>query len=253
MTNQPTLKALVMHGEHLIDAGLVISLSRHADIEVLAPCLTGMNERDMPGWIAEQTADVVITDYRLGLLLAEAWQGRQTPTRRWLSRIVIVTSRATQTEIRTALHRGVAGYLGVTSTADEVIDAVRTVHLGMRHVSEPLARMLLEDLLGDQLTPRETEVLQLAAQGYATKVIAARLRVESSTIASHMKSVMGKLNAGNRTEAVVIANRRGLVVLEGAGLSAHSHSVAAPTHRREDATRSRRLFTRSEDLRAVPA
>lgn len=217
MTSHPTLKVLVMHGEHLIDAGLAISLARHADIEILPPGPTGIDRSDQRGWLAEQNADVVITDYCRGLSLAEAWQRTRVLSQRGHSRIVIVTSRATQNEIRTALKQGVAGYLTATSTADEVVDAVRKVHMGMRHVSEPLARSMVDDLLSDPLTPRESEVLRLAARGCATRVIAAMLQVAPATVASHMKSVMGKLNAGNRTEAVVIANQRGLVALAGAG------------------------------------
>ncbi len=251
MSNRPTINVIVMHGEHLIDAGLATSLSRHADIDVLLPCLAGLHESDLPAWIADQAADVLVTDYRLGLLLADAWRGTQAPARRVWPRTVIVTHRATQADVRAAMHRGVAGYIAAASTAAEVIDAVRTVHLGMRHVSEPLARMLLEDLLGDPLTPRETEVLGLAAQGCATKAIAARLRVEPSTVASHMKSVMDKLNAGNRTEAVVIANQRGLVVLDGAGMGAHP--VVTPLHRRDAAMHSRRPPMRSNELRALAA
>jgi DNA-binding NarL/FixJ family response regulator len=249
MTRHPTLRVLVMHGEHLIDAGLAISLARHADIEILAPCPAGIEASDLPGWVAGQNADVVITDYSRGLSLAEAWQLSRVPPQRGRSRIVIVTSRATQNEIRSALKQGVAGYLTVTSAADEVIDAVRKANMGMRHVSEPLARIMLEDLLGDQLTPRESEVLGLAAQGCATKVIAARLQVEPATVASHMKSVMDKLNAGNRTEAVVIANQRGLVALEGAGQSTHS---VGPLSHRHETTIQRRRPPRPEEWPRAP-
>ncbi len=245
MTYQPTLKVLVMHGEHLIDAGLATSLTRHADIEVVPPCPTSTQDGDLPSWIARQTVDVVITDYSRGVALVESLRVAQAPSRPGRSRIVIVTSRATQNEIQIALKRGVAGYLTVTSPEDEVIDAVRKVHRGMRHVSEPLARLMLEGLLGDGLTLRESEVLRLAAKGCPNKVIAARLRVELGTVKSHMKAVFDKLSASNRTEAVVIASQRGLLVLEKS-VDQGMHSGEALKHPYEATTHSRHPHTPSE-------
>ena len=126
---------------------------------------------------------------------------------------MVVTSRATQSEIRTALKHGVAGYLTSTSPANEVMDAVLNVQMGIRHVSGSLAIGLLDNVLNEQLTPRETDVLRLAAQGLANKVIAARLQVELGTIKCHMRGILEKLGASNRTEAVVIAHERGLLAL----------------------------------------
>jgi two-component system NarL family response regulator len=141
---------------------------------------------------------------------------------------MVVTSRVTQAEIRTALRHGVGAYLTTTSPTSEVADAVRNVQMGVRHVSQALARSLLDDMLDEQLTPRENDVLRLAAQGFANKVIAVRLQVELGTVKCHMRAILDKLHAGNRTEAVVIAHQRGLLALapdsSPARAQASSHS-----------------------------
>jgi DNA-binding NarL/FixJ family response regulator len=212
MTDFTKIRILVMHGENLIDAGLAATLSRHADIEILEPCAAREQQavlRALPG----QRADIMITDYERGAWLAAALHAAQVPFRPVRPRLIVVTGRATQNEIRTALKQGVAGYLTASSPAAEVLEAVRKVQRGIRHVSEPLAGKLLDDLLGEQLTPRESQVLRLAAEGLANKVIAARLQVELGTVKCHMRAVLDKLRAGNRTEAVVMAQQRGLLAL----------------------------------------
>lgn len=224
MAHPTRIRIVVMHAEHLVDAGLTATLARHADLEIVAlpqtPAPHAEQSAERPAeLLAElqaQRIDVVVADYDRGVGLARALQQGSGPLRTPATRVMIVTGRLTQAETRSALKLGVAGYLTSTCPSDEVLDAVRKVHLGMRHVSELLARSLLEDLLGERLTPRESEVLRLAAQGCANKVIAARLRVELGTVKCHMKSVLEKLRASNRTEAVIIASQRGLLALEGA-------------------------------------
>lgn len=205
------VKVIVMHGEGLIDAGLVATLTRHDDVEVLEPLAQHAAQTALVNQLAHQRADILITDYDRGMRLAADLQRNRVPFRPVRPRIMVVTSRATQTEIQGALKRGIGGYVLSTSPSDEIIDAVRKLHLGVRHVSEPLMRLLLDDMAGVRLTPRENDVLRLAALGCANKVIAGRLQVELGTVKCHMKAVLDKLGASNRTEAVVIANRRGLL------------------------------------------
>jgi DNA-binding NarL/FixJ family response regulator len=235
MNDFTKIRILVMHGENLIDAGLVATLSRHADIEILEPCTARDPQAVLQG-LPGQRADILITDYERGVWLAAALHEEQVPFRPVRPRLILVTSRATQNEIRTALKQGVAGYLTASSPADEVLEAVRKVQMGMRHVSEPLAGKLLDDLLGEQLTPRESQVLRLAAEGLANKVIAARLRVELGTVKCHMRAVLDKLRAGNRTEAVVIAQQRGLLAL----VRPSSSATGAPASRRQSSAPSGR-------------
>ncbi|WP_200230241.1 response regulator transcription factor [Rubrivivax gelatinosus] len=217
------IRLLVRHGEHLVDAGLAATLARQPDCELVAPAPLPPDDL-LPAWLAERGVDIVVTDYERGLRLAERLQRAPAPR----PRTMIVTGRSTQAEVRAALRHGVGGYLGADSSGDEVVDAVRKLHRGVRHLSAPIAQRLLDGLLGEALTPRETEVLRLAAQGLANKVIAARLKVELGTVKCHMKAVMDKLQAGNRTEAVVVASQRGLLDLHHARPGADLPPAPAP-------------------------
>lgn len=229
MAEHPRIRIVVAHAEHLVDAGLTATLARQPGMEVVALRRAPARDAGLLPELHAQDVDVVVADYDSGVWLARAAQQVQGPAHTPTVRVMIVTGRVTQAEIRSALKIGVAGYLTTTSPSDEIIDAVRKVHRGMRHVTEALARSLLEDLLGERLTPRESEVLQLAAQGCANKVIAARLRVELGTVKCHMKAILEKLRASNRTEAVIIASQRGLLAGEVARYAVGVHaSVAAP-------------------------
>jgi DNA-binding NarL/FixJ family response regulator len=217
MGQRSVFRTIVMHSDYLVDAGLAAALARHADIQVLEPCPTSLRSGERLCWLAGQAADIVITDYDRGLWILDAAQRGHVPFSPVLPRTMIVTDRVTQAEIHTALKNGVAGYLTVTTAAEETINAVRKVGMGVRHISEGLAGSLIDDLLGEKLTPRESEVLKWVALGSPNKVIAARLNIELGTVKCHMRSVLQKLGAGNRTEAVVIANRRGLLALRDDG------------------------------------
>jgi DNA-binding NarL/FixJ family response regulator len=220
MAHQDRTRVLVMHGENLIDAGLTATLGRYPHIELVDPCHTEQLAL-VVHWLVTQRVDVVMTDYDRGLSLAAARRRTGAGSRAEGPRLLVVTSRATRPEMRTALDEGVAGFLTSTSLASEIVDAVSNVRRGTRHISEPLARGLLDDVLDQQLTPRETEVLGLAAQGLVNKVIAARLQVELGTVKCHMRAILEKLHAGNRTAAVVIAHKRGLLALAPNPLAAN--------------------------------
>jgi DNA-binding NarL/FixJ family response regulator len=222
MGQQAKIRILAMHEAHLAEAGLTATLAGQPGCELVMPNVPAPRNSALLAWIRDYGIDVVVTDYDRGLWLAQAIQRDPQPFGAVTARTIIVTGRATQADIRNALRHGVGGYLMANSPLEEIVDAVRKVHMGMRHVSEQLARSLIDDMLGEQLTPRESEVLRLAALGCANKVIAARLGIELGTVKCHMRAVMDKLQASNRTEAVVIASQRGLLALDchapGAGL-----------------------------------
>jgi two-component system NarL family response regulator len=214
MGQQAKIRILAMHEAHLAEAGLTATLAAQPGCELVMPNVPAPRGSALLAWIADYGIDVVVTDFDRGLWLAQAIQRSPRPSGAVPARTIIVTGRTTQADIRNALKHGVGGYLMADCPLEEIVDAVRKVHMGMRHVSEQLARSLIDDMLGEQLTPREGEVLRLAAQGCANKVIAARLGVELGTVKCHMRAVMDKLRASNRTEAVVIASQRGLLALD---------------------------------------
>ena len=114
-------------------------------------------------------------------------------------------------EIYRALEAGVRGYLLKEMVHTEVLNAIRVVHAGKRLMSQEVAERLNEYFAQGVLTPREAEVLTLVAQGLANKEIATRLGKAEGTVKIHVQNILAKLNATDRTHAVTIATRRGII------------------------------------------
>lgn len=158
-------------------------------------------------------AEVVVADYETALSLAEA---AAAPSK-WTScsplRIMVVSHRNRESEIRHALSRGVLGYLLLDSAEQEITDCVRALHRGQRHLNRSAALRVVEGMDQQTLTARETDVLGLIAVGHANKKIAIELSITVGTVKAHVKAVLSKLGAKSRTEAAAIAMRRGMLGL----------------------------------------
>lgn len=191
MTIDP-IQVLVSHEDALLQAGLAALLTRFTDLALVADDGT--------------PTDVVVTDYDAGLRRV-----RQSAGRAGGPRVVVLTRRDSELDIRHALSNGVDGYMIVGCSVDSVADAVRAVHQGLRHLDPVAAHRIAESMFHEALTGRETQVLQLVATGCANKVIAARLQIGIGTVKTHMRSVLDKLDAASRTEAAAVARRRGLL------------------------------------------
>jgi DNA-binding NarL/FixJ family response regulator len=129
------------------------------------------------------------------------------------ARIVILTTFEGDVEIQRALKAGARGYLLKGMPPSELVDAIRQVHAGKRRVPPEVAAQIAESLSDDDLTPREIEVLRLVAEGNRNQDIAARLFISEDTVKAHLKHIMLKLDATDRTQAVTIAVRRGIIHL----------------------------------------
>ncbi|HEX5890483.1 MAG TPA: response regulator transcription factor [Pyrinomonadaceae bacterium] len=128
-----------------------------------------------------------------------------------LARIIILTSSDGDAEIQRALRAGAAAYLLKSMPKDELLSVIRSVHKGERHIPPEVAARLAEHLGDDDLTTRELEVLQLIRDGYRNKQIADQLAIAEATVNFHIKNLVEKLGANDRTHAVTIAFRRGLL------------------------------------------
>ncbi|SDN94034.1 response regulator transcription factor [Polaromonas sp. JS666] len=172
-------------------------------------------------WVpqGEANADVVVADYERGLqLIDEAKaEGSASPYRQ---KVLILTARESEWEIRTALERGARGYLVHGCDLPELMVAVRTVHRGMRHLCAPAARRLADSMAHATLTNREVEVLRLVVEGCGNKVIARELDIAVGTVKSHLKTIFEKLGAKSRTEVAKLAERRGLLSSSPADVAA---------------------------------
>ena len=127
------------------------------------------------------------------------------------ARIIMLTTSDSDGEIQRAMRAGAAAYILKSVPKDELLGIVRTVHGGRRHFSPEVAVRLAEHLGEEDLTDRELEVLRLIRDGYRNKQIADTLEIAETTVNFHIRNLVGKLGANDRTHAVTIAVRRGLL------------------------------------------
>ena len=127
------------------------------------------------------------------------------------SRIVMLTTSDADGEIQRAMRSGAAAYVLKSMGKDDLLAVIRSVHAGRRHVPAEVAARLAEHLGEDDLTARELEVLRLIRDGYRNKQIADQLAIAETTVNFHVKNLVAKLQAKDRTHAVTIALRRGLL------------------------------------------
>jgi DNA-binding NarL/FixJ family response regulator len=131
------------------------------------------------------------------------------------ARIVILTTSDGDGEIQRAMRAGAAAYLLKSMAKDDLLAVIRAVHAGRRHVPAEVAARLAEHFGEDDLTVRELEVLRLIRDGYRNKQIADQLAIAETTVNFHIKNLVAKLEAKDRTHAVTIALRRGLLQMQG--------------------------------------
>ena len=194
---------LVMHPDPLVCAGVVAALRQHPGFDVkVQGANTALSEAS--------DVDVVVTDFCHAVQLAG--DGDQ-PTRQPLTkaRILALTSRDREADIRRAIAAGVHGYLLLDCALGELVDGVATVGRGARYLGKTVAQKMADSLTHPELTSRELGVLQLVAMGESNKAIARSLRIELGTVKSHMNSILNKLGASSRTQAAGIAAARGLL------------------------------------------
>lgn len=127
------------------------------------------------------------------------------------ARVIILTTSDGDGEIQRALRAGASAYILKSMPKNELLGVIRAVHAGSRHVPPAVAARLAEHLGDDDLTERELEVLRLIRDGYRNKQIADHLTIAETTVNFHIKNLVDKLGANDRTHAVTIAVRRGLL------------------------------------------
>jgi DNA-binding NarL/FixJ family response regulator len=127
------------------------------------------------------------------------------------ARIIMLTTSDSDGEIQRAMRAGASAYMLKSMPKDELLAVVRSVHSGKRHVPPEVAARLAEHLGDDDLTARELEVLRLIRDGHRNKQIADQLAIAETTVNFHIKNLVDKLGANDRTHAVTIAIRRGLL------------------------------------------
>jgi len=129
------------------------------------------------------------------------------------AKIVVLTTYDGDVRALRALKAGAAAYLLKSSLWRELIDTIRDVHAGRKHIAPPMAEKIAVHAIDERLSDREIDILRLVAEGCQNKVIARRLKISEQTVKAHLKSIFGKLDVADRTHAVTVALRRGIIEL----------------------------------------
>jgi len=198
------IRLLLADDQALVRGALSALLSLETDLEVVAEVGTGS---DVVPAVLEHRPDVALLDVEMpGLdgISATAEVRKAAPE----VKVLIVTTFGRPGYLRRALQAGASGFVVKDTPAAQLADAVRRVHSGLRVVDPALATDSL--LAGESpLTQRETEVLQAARDGSSVAAIAGKLFLSEGTVRNHLSAAIGKTNATNRTEAVLIADGNG--------------------------------------------
>ncbi|MGC8834588.1 MAG: response regulator [Armatimonadota bacterium] len=211
------VKVLVADDHPLIIEGLRKVLSEHEDIEIVGHAITG---EDAVRMSSELVPDVVLMDIRMpGLDGVEATRRilQQLPA----TKVIILTVYEDNDHLFNAIKAGAVDYKLKDTSPEELVEAVRLVARGETLITPEIAmRMKKEfDKIAQEaspylkLTPREKEVLDLVAKGASNKEIAHQLCIEEKTVKNHMSNIFAKLHVNDRTQALIVAIRQGLVQL----------------------------------------
>jgi two-component system response regulator DesR len=201
--SRKTIRVVLAEDQGMVLGALAALLEIEGDISVIAQARNGSEALDA---VLAHKPDVFITDIEMphmsGLDVAAELKRRRTGTR-----VVIVTTFARSGYLRRALEAGASGYLLKDMRAEELADAVRRVHQGLRVIHPELATEAWGEM--DPLTERERQVLRLAGEGKPSGDIADELGLSDGTVRNYLSEAISKMGAGNRVEAARIARTKG--------------------------------------------
>jgi DNA-binding NarL/FixJ family response regulator len=202
------IRILTIDDHTLLRAGISAVIQDEQDMVVVGE---GSNGRDAIEGFRSLLPDVTLMDLQMpdmNGIEAIASIRREHPQ----ARIIVLTTYGGDVLARRALKGGATGYILKSMIRRDLLEAIRTVHAGRRYIPAQVAAELAEHYAEDDLSDREVEVLREAAAGASNKVIASHLSITEATVKAHMKSIMLKLGASDRTHAVGIATARGYLV-----------------------------------------
>jgi len=207
MTTVPRIRILSIDDHPLLTEGIAAILNSQPDMQLVATACSGKEGIQKHH---EIRPDITLTDLRLpdlgGIDVMRAIRG-EFPD----ARIILLTMFAGDVEIKRALEAGAHAYLLKSMPAERMVETIRQVHAGKKRVLPEIASHLAEHLGDERLTNREIDVLRHACEGNRNRDIAERLFVSEHTVKVHIKHILGKLGASDRTHAITIAARRGFI------------------------------------------
>jgi DNA-binding NarL/FixJ family response regulator len=203
------IKILCVDDHPVVLDGLSAIIAIQPEMELAATASSG--ETALKAF-REHRPDVALVDLRLpdmsGFELIKAF--RKIDPR---AKVIVLSSYDGDADIQRALDAGAQGYVAKGLVRDELLTAIRTVSAGGKHIPASIAQRLLGHMQSDAISERETQVLSLVAAGKRNKEIAADLSIAEDTVKMHVRNIFSKLDVTDRTEAVTVALRRGIIHL----------------------------------------
>jgi DNA-binding NarL/FixJ family response regulator len=201
------IRVLVADDHPLMVAGIVGEVNAQADMTVLAQAADGEEAISL---YRTHRPDVTVMDVRMpkldGIDAIVAIR-KEFPK----ARIIVLTTAIGDVQALRAFKEGAVGYLLKNLVRKELTETIRSVHAGLKRIPPDVAQQLAEHLADETLTVRELDVLRMVAQGKGNKIIASDLEIAENTVKNHIKNILIKLGADDRTGAVMTAVRRGYI------------------------------------------
>lgn len=203
------VSVLIVDDHPLLREGVAAVLEAEPDIRVVGEAADG---QDAITQFERLRPDVVLMDLQMpgvdGVEAIGAIRARAPD-----ARIIVLTTYAGDVRALSALRAGASGYLLKSSLRRELIDTIRAVLDGQRCLHPEVAHDIAVNAIAEPLSEREIDVLRRVAQGSANKEIARALSLSEDTVKGHMRSIFSKLDVTDRTQAVTVAHRRGIIAL----------------------------------------
>jgi DNA-binding NarL/FixJ family response regulator len=200
------IRVLAVDDHVLLRDGIAALIGNQADMELVGEATNGHEAIEL---FRQHRPDVTLMDLQMpemgGIDALSAIRG-EFPE----ARIIVLTTYAGDVQVFRALKAGARAFLLKGLLRKELLETIRAVHGGQRRLPPEIAAEIAEHATDDGLTPREVEVLRLIAAGNANKEIAARLSLTEETVKGHVKHILAKLGANDRTHAVTIGLKRGI-------------------------------------------
>jgi len=203
------IRVLSVDDHPLLREGIAALVTNQTDMQIVAEASNGREALEL---FRKHRPDITLMDLQMpemsGIDAMSSIRG-EFPG----ARIIVLTTYTGDVQVSRALKAGARAYLLKGSLRKELLETIRAVHAGQKRVSSEVAAEIAEHATDQVLTPREVDVLRLVAEGNANKEIAAQLSLTEETVKSHVRNILAKLGANDRTHAVAIGVKRGIFVL----------------------------------------